>query len=141
MRSRMLIIELLGYNLEQKKAIANKIIQKQFAQSPVLDQNDFEIKPEALEKLINQTKEKGVRQLKSALDSIFNYYLLQLARQEKQGDKRSKIIITPNLMKQIITYNFVNVDSEGVEESLSEIQQIKREIKILQEQEKSRQVF
>jgi ATP-dependent Lon protease len=71
------IVDLPGYNLEQKKEIANKFIQRWFSRNSSLNQNNFEIIPEALETLINKTREKGVRQLKSALDSIFDYCLLQ----------------------------------------------------------------
>jgi ATP-dependent Lon protease len=71
------IVELPGYNTEQKKEIANKFIQRWFDQNISLSRNNFEITSEALETLINKTKEKGVRQLKSALDSVFDYCLLQ----------------------------------------------------------------
>jgi hypothetical protein len=37
----------------------------------------LEITAEALEALINKTNEKGVRQLKFALNAIFDYCLLQ----------------------------------------------------------------
>jgi ATP-dependent Lon protease len=75
--SRMKIIELPGYTQEQKKEIAQKIIQKWFTENASLNQNNLEITPEALETLISKTKEKGVRQLeKLALNKIFNYCLL-----------------------------------------------------------------
>ena len=75
--SRMLIIELSGYSVDQKKEIANKIIQRWFTQNRNLNRGNFEISSEALETLINKTKEKGVRQLKTVLDSVFEYCLLQ----------------------------------------------------------------
>ena len=75
--SRMpLVVELPGYTLEQKKEITQRFIQEFFANKGNL-KNNFEITSQALEVLINKTREKGVRQLKMGLDSIFDHCLLQ----------------------------------------------------------------
>jgi ATP-dependent Lon protease len=75
--SRMsVVIKLSGYTLEQKKEIAQQFIQSFFTNKESL-RNNFEITSEALEVLINKTKEKGVRQLRKGLDNIFDYCLLQ----------------------------------------------------------------
>ena len=75
LRDRMQIFELSGYTIEQKKKIAQKIIQSNFAQNEEL-QDKLKITSEALEVLISKTHEAGVRQLKSALeDRIFSYCL------------------------------------------------------------------
>ncbi len=50
LRSRMTIIELPEYSGEQKKEVANKIVQNFFAQNPTLNSKDFEITSEALER-------------------------------------------------------------------------------------------
>ena len=68
LRSRMTIIELSEYSGEQKREVANKIVQNFFAQNPTLNSQNFEITSEALERLISKTKEKGVRQLKIGVD-------------------------------------------------------------------------
>lgn len=117
LRSRMTIIELPGYSVEQKKEIANKIIQKWFEKNTNLNRNNFEITLEALETLISKTKEKGVRQLKSALDSIFDYCLLQWSRETKKGEKESKISISPSLIHQIIPQEFPNIDQDNDQET------------------------
>ncbi|WNE40416.1 MAG: Lon protease 2 [Mycoplasmataceae bacterium] len=56
-----LIVELFGYNLEQKKEIANLFIKQWFEQNQNLNPNNLEITSEALVILINKTNEKGVR--------------------------------------------------------------------------------
>lgn len=76
--SRMLIVELPGYTTGQKKEIANKIIKNWLDQNEEgIDQDKLDISSEALEALINKTNEKGVRQLKMALNSIFEHCILQ----------------------------------------------------------------
>ncbi|CAG8795827.1 24917_t:CDS:1 [Racocetra persica] len=77
LRDRLLIVKLNGYNIEQKKEIAQKIIQDWFSRHEQFNQDNFEIDSEALETLINKTNEEGVRQLKMALDDIFDYCLFQ----------------------------------------------------------------
>jgi len=144
LRSRMTIIELSEYSEEQKKEIANKIIQNFFAQNPTLDCQKFEITPEALEEIIAKTKEKGVRQLKIALNNIFEYCILQWAREVKKGESESKISISPELIDQIIPQDFPNIDQEeekkdkptnNLEEQLKKLQQLlNSEIKNLKEQ-------
>lgn len=141
LRSRMTVVELPEYNNEEKKQIANKIVQNFFAQNSTLNSKNFEIAPEVLEKLIAKTKEKGVRQLKIAFDNIFNYCVLQWARETKKGEAESKIIINPELIDQIIPQDFPNIDQEekkdkpsiNWEEKLKELQQLVRK---LQEKEK-----
>ena len=98
----MLIVELPGYNKEQKKAIAQKVIQNWFDQNEQLNQDNLEITPEALETLINKTNEKDVQQLKMVLDSIFKYCLLQWAKEANQKEMENKIIPEP----------FSNIDYE-----------------------------
>jgi ATP-dependent Lon protease len=71
---RMQIFELSGYTVEQKKKIAQKIIQRLFPNEEL--RNKLKITSEALEVLISKTHEAGVRQLKSALEGrIFDYCL------------------------------------------------------------------
>lgn len=131
LRSRMTIIELPEYSSEQKKEVANKIVQNFFAQNPTLDSKDFEITSEALERLVSKTKEKGVRQLKIAFDSVFDYCILQWARKAKKGELESKIIIYPEQIDQIIPHDFPNIDQEekkdkpsnNWEDKLKELQQ------------------
>lgn len=131
LRSRMTIIELPEYSGEQKKEVANKIVQNFFAQNPTLDSKDFEITSEALERLVSKTKEKGVRQLKIAFDSVFDYCILQWDRKAKKGEPESKIIIYPEQIDQIIPHDFPNIDQEekkdkpsnNWEDKLKELQQ------------------
>jgi ATP-dependent Lon protease len=111
LRDRMLIIEIPGYNGEQKKEIANKIIQQWFKKNG-FNHNNLEITANTLEILINKTQEKGVRQLEMALNRIFDYCLLQWSRQLKESERESKIIITPSLANQIITHNFSSSEQE-----------------------------
>jgi len=110
LRSRMTIVELPEYSSEEKKEIANKIIQNFFAQNSTLNSKNFEIAPETLEKLIAKTKEKGVRQLKQAFDNIFDYCVLQWAREVKKGESESKVIVDSGLVDQIIPHDFPNID-------------------------------
>lgn len=130
--SRMLVIELPGYNNGQKQEIANQVIQKWFEQNASLDRNKFEITSEAVETLINKTKEKGVRQLKSALDSVFDYCLLQWTRETRSGAEESKITIDDNLVNQIIPHDFPNIDQEENPEDPPE--NYKRQIEILKKE-------
>jgi ATP-dependent Lon protease len=142
LRSRMKIIELLEYSNEQKNEIADRIIQNFFEENPTLSSENFEIAPEALEKLIAKTKEKGVRQLKVALDEIFDYCILQWSREAEKGEEESEIIIDPELVDQIIPQDFPNIDqkeekdkpSSNWEDKLKELQQ---SILNLQKKEKS----
>jgi ATP-dependent Lon protease len=142
LRSRMSIVELPEYNNEEKKEIANKIIQSFFAQNSTLNSKNFEITSEALEKLISKTKEKGVRQLKMLFDDIFNYCILQWSREVKKGELESKIIVCPELVDQIIPHDFPNIDREekkdepsnNLEDKLKELQ---KSIQNLQEKRKS----
>jgi DNA polymerase III delta prime subunit len=114
LRDRMLIVELPGYGIKQKKEIAQKIIQSWFNQSEQLNQDNLEITPEALETLISKTNEKGVRQLKMALEFVFEYCSLQWAREESQQEAaESKITITPDLVDKIIPQPFSNADHEN----------------------------
>ena len=141
LRSRMTIVELPEYSSEEKKEIANKIIQNFFAQNSTLNSKNFEIAPETLEKLIAKTKEKGVRQLKQAFDNIFDYCVLQWAREVKKGESESKVIVDSGLVDQIIPHDFPNIDqaedknkpSVNWEDKLKELQQ---SIRKLQEKEK-----
>lgn len=141
LRSRMKIVELPGYDEEQKKEIANKIIQNFFEENPALNSENFEITSEASEKLIAKTREKGVRQLKTAFDDIFDYCILQWSREAKEGETESKIIINSELIDQIIPQDFPNIDqgekkdkpNNNLEDKLKELQQL---IQNLQEKEK-----
>ncbi|CAG8628710.1 9824_t:CDS:2 [Ambispora leptoticha] len=80
--SRMpVIVELPGYSNEQKKEIAHKFIK-------------------------NKTKEKGVRQLKSALDSIFDYCLLHIDSEddpEKVSEGKEEKKELENLRRELAT--------------------------------------
>ncbi|CAI2181152.1 20285_t:CDS:2 [Funneliformis geosporum] len=76
------VVELPGYTLEQKKEIAQQFIKNFFAGKESL-KTKFEITSQALEVLINKTKEKGVRQLKKGLDT----------EEFGQGKPESKITI------------------------------------------------
>ena len=148
--SRMIIIDLPGYNVDQKKEIANKIIQKWFTQNKNLNQNNFEISSDALETLINKTKEKGVRQLKTALDNIFEYCILQWSREARNGELERKIKVSVDLVNQIIPHDFSNIDQEednttnNLQDKLRKLQQsfdfeindLKKKIQNLQEKEK-----
>jgi ATP-dependent Lon protease len=142
LRSRMKIIELPEYSNEQKKEIANRIIQNFFEENSTLNSENFEVTSEALEKLIAKTKEKGVRQLKMAFDDIFNYCILQWAREVKEGETEGKVIVDPELVDQIIPQDFPNIDqkeekdkpSNNWEDKQKELQQL---IQNLQEKEKS----
>lgn len=144
LRDRMLVIELPDYTTEQKKKIANKIVQKLFADNVSLDQKNFEISSDALETLINKTNEKGVRQLKMALDEIFDYCLLQWAREVQQGKKESKLVITSGLVKQIIPRNFSDINQDEDQKKSQEshykeqIKVLQREIEALRKEKKAR---
>lgn len=142
LRSRMTIIELPEYNNEEKKEIANKIIQSFFAQNSTLNSKNFEITSEALEKLISKTKEKGVRQLKMAFDDIFDYCILQWSREIKKGGLESKIIVCPELIDQIIPHDFPNIDQEEKKDKPSnnwedKLKELQKSIQNLQEKGKS----
>ncbi|KLL02332.1 MAG: ATP-dependent protease La [Mycoplasmataceae bacterium RC_NB112A] len=135
-RSRLAIVELTGYTFSQKKEIAQRFIQDFFADKESL-KNNFEITSEALEILINKTKEKGVRQLKQACNKIFSYCLSQWTELDSLGEIR-KITITPTLVDQITPDSyFTEIDQE---DNLSEKEQIKnlqKEISRLQRENKS----
>ena len=138
---RMLVIKLPGYTANEKREIANKIVQKWFAENGSLDQNNFEITPDALKTLINKSKGKGVRNLKKGLDKIFNHCLLQWAREMKQGKTESKIAITPELVNEVIPFAFHNNDQENSENE-AELEKIKKElIKLKGEKEKLSDTF
>ncbi|KLL04665.1 MAG: ATP-dependent protease La [Mycoplasmataceae bacterium RV_VA103A] len=129
-----LIIELPGYNLEQKREIARQFIQKWFDQNSSLNQNNLEITPEALETLINKTKEKGVRQLNAALENIFDYCLLQWAEEVDQGKLESKIKIEPEMVHKIIPYDFFNIDLEDNQENdKKQLEILRRELEKFKE--------
>ncbi|CAH1756740.1 9102_t:CDS:2 [Entrophospora sp. SA101] len=101
----------------------------------IITAND-RITSEALENLINKTKEKGVRQLKSALDSIFDHCLLQWAQEASQGKSESKIIINSDLINQIISNDFFNVDLESNSENKNQ----QKELELLRKElEKSKE--
>ncbi|CAH1767968.1 1079_t:CDS:2, partial [Entrophospora sp. SA101] len=71
LRSRMIIIELKEYTSEQKKEIAFNTLQKLVEENNLYqdDQPLLTITDEALDILISKTHEKGVRQLKTALEN------------------------------------------------------------------------
>lgn len=115
-----LIVELSGYNLEQKKEIANLFIKQWFEQNQSLNPDNLEITSEALTILINKTKEKGVRQLKSALENVFDYCLLRWNEETKEGKIESKIKINSELVQEIIPCDFFNIDSEDDKNSILE---------------------
>ncbi|CAG8714474.1 12242_t:CDS:2 [Ambispora leptoticha] len=96
-----------------------------------LNQNNFEITSEALETLINKTKEKGVRQLEKALDNIFDYCLLQWAQEASEGEPESKIVIGSDLIHKIIPHDFYNVDLVDDQEKASKNKDEKRELENL----------
>ncbi|CAJ0637807.1 2571_t:CDS:2 [Entrophospora sp. SA101] len=78
LRSRMIIIELKEYTSEQKKEIAFNTLQKLVEENNLYqdDQPLLTITDEALDILISKTHEKGVRQLKTALENnIFRHCL------------------------------------------------------------------
>jgi ATP-dependent Lon protease len=120
------IIKIPPYTIEQKKEIAQKFIQKRFLQNKRLSQNNFEITEKALETLINKTKEKGARQLKLSVDRVFNYCLLQWSQKENLQEARSKIVVTPELVNEIIPADFSNVDQEEEEHNELELQKEKK---------------
>ncbi|CAG8519820.1 10542_t:CDS:2 [Cetraspora pellucida] len=119
------IVELPGYDNEQKKAIAHH-----------LNPDNLEITPEALETLINKTKEKGVRQLKSALDSIFDYCLLQWEQEVSQGKLESKVKIDPETVHKVVPQDFLNIDLEDNQKKISvdekkELESLRKELERL----------
>jgi hypothetical protein len=118
--SRMsVVVELLGYTLEQKEKIAQQFIQAFFANKESL-KNSLEITSEAFKTLINKTREKGVRQLKKGLDSIFEYCLLQWAEEVEKGETESKITVDSGLVHEIIPHDFTNIDLEDNPENKNE---------------------
>ncbi|CFW93238.1 Putative Lon protease [endosymbiont DhMRE of Dentiscutata heterogama] len=130
------VVELPGYDNEQKKAIVRQFIQKWFNQNSSLNPDNLEITPEALETLINKTKEKGVRQLKSALDSIFDYCLLQWAQEVSQGKLESKVKIDAETVHKVVPQDFLNIDLEDNQEKISvdekkELESLRKELERL----------
>ncbi|CAH1756391.1 10390_t:CDS:2 [Entrophospora sp. SA101] len=126
--------EILDYYLEQKKEIAQKIIEKWFAENGTLNRNNFEITPAALETIINKTQEKGVRQLKMALNSIFDYCLLQWAREARSAGTESKINIDSDLVNEIIPHDFPNIDQgddPDQENDKEQLKNLRKELKAL----------
>jgi len=131
---RMQIFELLGYTVEQKKKITQKIIQRQFASSEEL-RDKLKITSEALEILIGKTREEGVRQLKRALESKIFSYCLQKWVQESSTGQLSEIIITPDLMQQIIPHDFEPETSEETAKTNEEqIKMLHKELKSLHQE-------
>lgn len=114
------IVELFEYSFEQKQEIANLFLQQWFEQNPDLNPSNLEITSEALSALINKTNEKGVRQLKSALESVFDYCLLQWAGETEKGKIESKIKVNSELVHEIIPRDFFNIDSEDNKDSILE---------------------
>ena len=55
----MLVIELPGYNTEQKKEISDKIVQQWFKKNG-LNHDNLEITNQAFEVLVSKTKKKGL---------------------------------------------------------------------------------
>lgn len=126
LRDRMLIVELPGYNKEQKKEICDKIIQQWFKKNRI-DRNNLKITNDSFEILVSKTQEKGVRQLEIALNKIFDYCLLQWARRWKKGEAENKIIITPSLVNQIIPCNFASSEQEKHQNNKNEVKNQKTE--------------
>ncbi|CAG8550752.1 6111_t:CDS:2 [Gigaspora margarita] len=111
----------------------NKIPKYLLSRTPLivdLNQNNLEITSQTLETLISKTQEKGVRQLKSALDSIFDYCLLQWAQEASQGKPESKIKVNSDLVNQIIPADFFNISSEDNSENKND----KKELEILRKE-------
>ncbi|CAG8627593.1 2782_t:CDS:10, partial [Ambispora gerdemannii] len=146
LRSRMLIIELPGYNNEQKKEIAQKIIKTRFTQNGGLGQDKLEITPEALTTLINKTREKGVRQLEKGLNSLFEYCEGKWIKEIGRGETESQITITPNLVNQIIPHPFPNIDEEDgptrhpeQKNYHEQLETLRKELKLLQGEKDNKQ--
>jgi Lon-like ATP-dependent protease len=114
-----LIVELSEYNFEQKKEISNLFIQEWFEKNTDFNPNNLEITSKALTALINKTNEKGVRQLKSALENIFDHCILQRTEEAEEEKVESRIRITSELVNEIIPRDFFNIDSED-NDSISE---------------------
>ena len=133
LRSRMTVIELKKYSQEEKKQIARNIIQQWFKNNSFND-NWLEIDDEALETVINKTQEKGVRQLKALLENnIFRYCLLKWAEREAKGETTNKIIITTDLVNQIIPQKLSNVDEDIDQKNHREQpDNLQKELKIFQ---------
>nr|CAG8599451.1 1472_t:CDS:2 [Entrophospora candida] len=112
-------------------------IKLDFSQNGSLNQKNFEITPDALETLINKSKEKGVRNLKRGLDKIFNHCLLQWAREIKQGKTENKITITSDLVNQVIPVAFSDVDQEISENDQAGLEKIKKELAKLKGENKN----
>ncbi|CAG8522032.1 16988_t:CDS:1 [Racocetra persica] len=124
LRSRFLLIELPGYNFQQKQEIARQIIHQKFR----FAENNCEITSAALETLINKTREKGVRQLEQVLNIIFERCcLLTWARETKPDEEKSKIIIDTNLVNQTIPNTLPSVDEE-VDQALSPLGKIQNSV-------------
>ena len=95
------------------------------------------ITDEALDVLINKTHEKGVRQLKSALEHHIFHYCLQKWTEEESGHLLNKIEITSDLINQIIPQPFPNVDQENDNhkdhnDDKEQLKLLHRELKTLQ---------
>ena len=135
----MIIIELKEYTSEQKKKIVCNILQK-LVEEKNLYQNGqplLTITDEALDILISKTSEKGVRQLKMALENnIFRHCLKEWATEESQGHLPNKIEITPDLVNQIIPYNFPNIDQEDNDQK-DQIHNYKEKLKLLHKELKT----
>lgn len=117
--SRLETVNLIGYDDEQKKHIANKIIQDFFRKFKGcgIKPEDLEIPENVLEAIISKTNEKGVRQLQTALQRITSYFLGELIKQEEKKQVKSKIIITSEIVDKVIPQSFFDVPQEEEEEN------------------------
>ena len=152
--SRLIIIELKEYDFEEKKAIA-ELIRKNWLTEMGLSSDLLTFTAEAWSTLISKTQEKGVRQLKVALESIIGRFCLKKWSEEKNLDQPlKKIEITENLVHQLIPFSFSPVESKEAKKDFSsekedknwekEIQAFRQELKKLatkqQEWEKNQSI-
>lgn len=124
--SRLEVVELNGYDSEQKKKIAEKIIQKELEKWNI-DSGLLEISSESLDILISKTHEKGVRQLGLGIKNIFDHCLLRWAEQE---GREEKITITPDLVEKIVPRDFINIDQEETKDQ--QIERMQKELSAFQ---------
>ncbi|CAI2194421.1 4306_t:CDS:2, partial [Funneliformis geosporum] len=148
--SRMpVVVELPGYTLEQKKEIAQRFIKNLFANKESL-KDKFEITSQALETLINKTREKGVRQLKKGLDSLkitrFNSLLVlrqirgQFAEKEYQDyegkintatSREELVVIVKEFLLKIKQKNILSKptkknEDKGIQDELAKIKDLNK---------------
>ncbi|CFW92764.1 Putative ATP-dependent Lon protease [endosymbiont DhMRE of Dentiscutata heterogama] len=142
LKSRLEIINLKGYNEEQKAKISRIIIDKTFKKYyDNANKELFEIEEEALKTLISKTKEEGVRQLKQKIEEIIRWCFGQWARQNEKGETETKIVINKEKVNEIIPEEPEKKEETEEDKLRKHIEELEKENEDLKKRPLSLQLF